>query len=80
MARRFGSGVQTDQNGSTYDGGWADDRKEGQGKWTGPNNEVYDGNWHSDKVCSFFFIWSNSGVTEVWKRHVYRLLWWKLPR
>lgn len=36
-------------DGSSYDGNWADDRREGKGIWKFTNGEVYDGHWHSDK-------------------------------
>ena len=44
------------EDGSSYQGGWADDRREGQGVWKGSDGEVYDGHWHSDKVSPLIFF------------------------
>lgn len=43
-------------DGSSYEGGWADDRREGQGIWKSSDGELYDGHWHSDKVLYFFLF------------------------
>jgi hypothetical protein len=41
-------------DGSSYEGSWADDRREGQGVFKTADGEIYDGHWHSDKVCFRF--------------------------
>ena len=44
------------EDGSSYEGGWADDRREGQGIWKSSDGELYDGHWHSDKVFIFLYF------------------------
>lgn len=50
--KKSGFGKLENIDGSSYEGNWADDRREGAGVWKCAGEE-YDGYWHSDKVNIF---------------------------
>ena len=40
------------EDGSTYEGNWVDDKMQGWGKFTDVNGEVYEGEWHDNLLTA----------------------------
>lgn len=72
---REGIGTQYWNDGTVYEGFWANDKANGKGRMVHANGDVYEGNWENDRACGRGVFIHSYGSTDVYAGVKYEGMW-----